>query len=68
MTTLFSQRLRELRGQRRLSRCTLSELCGLSKNMVSRYELGEAVPNIEAAAQLACYLGVSLDYLCGRTN
>lgn len=65
MTELFPKRLRELRMRRRICRSTLSELCGLSKNMVGRYERGEIIPSIEAAAQLADFFGVSLDYLCG---
>ena len=65
MTERFAERLKALRERRRISRSTLSELCGLSRNMVSRYELGDSQPSIEAAAQLAEYLGVSMDYLCG---
>lgn len=64
--TEFPHRLRELREKRRVSRRILAELCGLSKNMVSRYERGERVPSIDEAAQLADYFGVSLDDLCGR--
>lgn len=64
--TEFPRRLRELREKRRVSRRILAELCGLSKNMVSRYERGERVPSIDEAAQLADYFGVTLDELCGR--
>ena len=66
MTELFPERLRELRKKRHLSCKVLSELCGLSRNMVARYENREQSPNIEAAAKLADFLGVSMDYLCGR--
>ena len=62
----FSARLRELREQKRMSRRVLAELCGLSKNMVSRYERGERVPNIDEAARVADFFGVTIDYLCGR--
>ena len=64
--TEFPHRLRELREKRGVSRRILAELCGLSKNMVSRYERGERVPSIDEAAQLADYFGVTLDDLCGR--
>jgi transcriptional regulator with XRE-family HTH domain len=64
--TEFPYRLRELRENRRVSRRVLAELCGLSKNMVSRYERGERVPSIDEAAVLADYFGVTLDDLCGR--
>lgn len=64
--SVFPQRLRKLREGRRISRRVLSELCGLSKNMISRYERGERVPSLKDAALLAEHFGVSLDFLCGR--
>lgn len=63
---VFPQRLRKLREGRRVSRRVLSELCGLSKNMISRYERGERVPSLKDAALLAEHFGVSLNFLCGR--
>ena len=64
----FPQRLRGLRERRRMSRRALSECCGLSKNAVTRYELGERTPSIDDATALADFFGVSLDYLCSRKN
>ncbi len=64
----FSVRLRQLRERRRISRRVLSELCGLSKSAVCRYERGERAPEISDAMALADYFEVSLDYLCGREN
>lgn len=49
-----------------MNRRALSECCGISKNMVSRYERGERVPDIETATRIAEFFEVSLDYLCGR--
>lgn len=66
MTGGFPQRLRELRERRRVSRRVLSELCGLSKNMIARYERGERIPSLADAAVLADFFGVSLDVLWGR--
>ena len=68
MKKLFPQRLKALREKRRLSRRTLAELCGLSKNMISLYERGEKVPSVEALICLADFFNVSLDWLCGRTS
>lgn len=65
-TRLFPQRLQELRERRGLSQSILSELCGLSKNMIARYERGERIPSIVDAALIAEYFDVSLDYLYGR--
>lgn len=47
---------------------TVSELCGLERSAVRRYERGERVPSIEAMIALADYYEVSLDYLAGRTK
>ena len=58
----FSVRLRYLRERRGISRATMSELCGLSKSMISKYERGERQPTLE----LADFFEVSMDYLCGR--
>lgn len=68
MNEAFPQRLRRLREKRRISRRALSELCGLSKNMVARYERGERVPSLPDAATLADFFGVTLDDLSGRSE
>lgn len=62
----FPKRLQALREQRRLSRRTLAELCGLSKNMISLYERGEKAPSVDALISLADYFEVPVDYLLGR--
>ena len=62
----FPERLRRLRERRQISRRTLSELCGLSKNMISVYERGEAEPSAAALIALADTFEVSVDYLLGR--
>lgn len=67
-TSEFPRRLQRLRERRRISRRVLSELCGLGKNAVSRYERGERLPSIADAERLADFFGVSLDYLCGRAE
>lgn len=64
----FPQRLQTLREKQRLSRRTLAELCGLSKNMISLYERGEKEPSVDALIKLADYFGVSIDFLLGRKN
>ena len=64
----FKDRLQRTRERRRISRKTLAELCGLSKNTIARYERGERVPSLTDAAQIADALGVSLDYLSGHNE
>lgn len=64
----FPRRLQKLRERRRISRRVLSELCGLSKNMIAIYERGEMEPTASAVIQIADYFGVSTDYLLGRAE
>lgn len=62
----FAARLQWLRERRGISRRVLSELCGMSKNMISLYERGEAEPSASTVAAIADALDVSADYLLGR--
>lgn len=65
MDNTFSKRLEQARLKKHMSRQTLSELCGMSKNMVSIYENGESEPTGSVIKLLAENLGVSADYLLG---
>ena len=64
----FADSLRGLRERRNVSRRVLSELCGLSKNQIGRYERGEREPTLSTLTQLADYFEVSVDRLLGRTS
>ena len=55
-----------LRKDKGWSQTDLSKQCGVSREMVGKYERGEAVPSIEAAKKIADAFGVSLDYLVGE--
>lgn len=68
MNVVFCKRLQKLREQRKISRKVLSELCGLNPDAVRRFESGEADPTISSVVALADELGVSVDYLLGRTE
>lgn len=68
MNNYLPHRLRAMRERRGMSRRTLSDLCGLSKNMIAVYERGEADPSTETLCMLADILDVSTDYLLGRKN
>lgn len=65
---IFPRHLRILRERKRVSRRVLSELCGLSKNMIARYERGERIPSLADAAVLADFFDVTLDDLWGRAK
>ena len=64
----FPERLRQLRKSQHVSQRTLSELCGLSKNAVARYESGERTPTMPTLEALADFFGVTMDDLAGRTK
>ena len=61
----FSKRLRKMRMRRGISQQVLSDRCGLSKNMIQRYECGDVEPTIGAVKEIAACLDVSSDYLLG---
>lgn len=65
---LFPERLKKLREIRKMSRKVLGELCGLSKNMIARYEKGLRKPNIDTLSVICDVFDVSADYLIGRKN
>lgn len=66
----FKERLRRLREEKKpvRSMAVVSELCGLPRSAVRKYERGEAKPNMAALIALADYYEVSLDYLTGRVK
>lgn len=66
MTGRFAERLKQCRERRGISRSTLSELIGFSKNTIGRYERGERAPSLRALVELADFFEVSLDWLAGR--
>ena len=69
-TNDFPARLRKLREAQKpvKSMAVVSELCGLERGAVRRYERGERLPSVEALIALADYYEVSIDYLLGRTE
>ena len=56
----------ELRKAKDWSQTDLSGKSGVSREMIGKYERGEAVPSIEAAKKIADAFEVSLDYLVGE--
>lgn len=64
----FPQRLRRLRGRKRVSRRILADFCQISKSTVARYERGEQNPTAGVICRMADYFEVSADYLLGRAE
>ena len=66
--TSFGERLRELRKEKGLSQDEFAKILGTSKQILSRYELGQRSPKIEQVSKYAEKLKVSVDYLLGDTE
>ena len=54
--------------RKRLSRDELAELIGTSAPIVGRYERGDMMSSIEIATKISEALGVSLDFLVGKSS
>ena len=59
----FEEKLIQLRKARGLSQEALAEQLGVSRQAVSRWELGETTPDLTNLKQLSALYGVSADYL-----
>ena len=70
MKDIFSKRLCDLRGTKgkEYTRQRVANDLGISRASLEYYEKGQRLPDIEIAAKIADYYGVSVDYLLGRTK
>lgn len=66
----FHERLREARLRVGLTQKEVADRVGWAGGdaVYRRYESGAATPSIELATRMADALGVSLDWLAGRTD
>ncbi len=64
----LTQRLRTLREDRDYTQAQIAVVLHVGQKTYSDYELGKTRIPIDRAMLLADYYGVSLDYLCGRTD
>jgi transcriptional regulator with XRE-family HTH domain len=68
---VLAVRLRELREKHTnpiRSMAVTSELIGLNRNALARYERGEQIPKADTLGMIADYYSVSADYILGRTD
>ena len=65
---LFSERLKELRGEHGITQDQLSEKTGLSHCCIAMLEVEKRTPTAQTLNALADYFGVTTDYLLGRTD
>lgn len=64
----FSIRLKQVRLSKGISQQKLGDMLGLSKQAINNYESGANTPGHATFIKLADELGVSLDFLTGRSN
>ena len=65
---MFPQRIAAIRKELKLSQEKFGELAGVSQRSVAFWEAGERMPSHATISTLADRLGVSVDYLLGRTD
>jgi transcriptional regulator with XRE-family HTH domain len=66
---LLGQRIREVRERQGMSQVALARALGASINAINMLEMGSTqAPHIDRLVAIADILGVSLDYLAGRTE
>src|SRR5690606_2451230 len=64
----FGERIVQLRKGLKWSQEELAKQIGTSAPIVGRYERNEIKPSIEVAVKIADALGVSIDYLLGKSD
>lgn len=61
----FGDRLRAIRKEKGMSQDEFAQMLGTSKQVLSRYEIGQRIPKITQVQEYAKKLNVSADYLMG---
>lgn len=64
----FSDRLRELRLEKKLTQKQAAEIFKTNNSSISDWECGRAEPGIEIIIAICKYFGVTADYLLGITD
>jgi transcriptional regulator with XRE-family HTH domain len=64
----LGEKITKLKKAKNLSQTDLAERTGISRDAISKYERGDAVPSVEYAKRIADALEVSLDYLVNEDD
>jgi transcriptional regulator with XRE-family HTH domain len=65
---MLSNRLKELRSQKKKTQKEIAAFLGITRQGYGNYENGVTEPDTETIQKLADFFGVSTDYLLGRTD
>jgi transcriptional regulator with XRE-family HTH domain len=66
--SMLSERLIQLKKEKKLFQKDITEAIGVSARGYQRYEKGEREPTASVLVKLADFFDVSIDYLMGRTE
>jgi transcriptional regulator with XRE-family HTH domain len=67
MTETLGDRIRQARARLRLTQAELARRIGISTTAMNAIESGATDPRVSRVTAMAEVLGVSMDYLVGRT-
>ena len=65
---MFIERLDQLLAEKRISQNQLIETCGIGKNQFAYWRKNHNIPSGKVLDKIANHLGVSVDYLLGKTD
>lgn len=65
---MFSDRLRQLRKQHKISQDALAKQLFVSQQSIAKWEKGKITPNPETIVKIANIFDVSTDYLLGHSD
>ena len=65
---MFYERLKQLRNELGITQDDLAIKLNISRTTYANWEANRAEPNIDMLIRLANFFGVSIDYICGKTN
>ena len=60
---IFARNVAELRAERKMTQAQLAALLNYSDKAISKWERGEALPDVTVVKQIADTFGVTVDYL-----
>jgi len=62
---IFGNKLKELRTEFGIGQIALSKALGVSKSIISDWELGKSEPTLSKLIIIAKFFNVTIDYLAG---
>jgi|SRR5690625_1316418 len=65
---MFSERLKELRKQKRLTQQEMADFLGISRQGYAKYENNQSEADHETIKRLAGFFNVTTDYLLGHSD